>query len=94
MSLEASETTQLLLDWGNGSPTALDDLTPRIYKELRRIAAVLTKRERNGHTLDARRVCPQPVSELETGRLHLDAPFSCTEVVPETSALLPVWSQS
>ena len=53
MNLEVSETTQLLLDWGNGSPTALDDLTPRIYKELRRMAAVLTKRERNGHSLDA-----------------------------------------
>jgi RNA polymerase sigma factor (TIGR02999 family) len=50
---EASETTQLLLDWAHGNPTALDALTPRIYKELRRMAAGFTKRERNGHTLDA-----------------------------------------
>jgi RNA polymerase sigma factor (TIGR02999 family) len=50
---EASETTQLLLDWAHGNPTALDALTPRIYKELRRMAAGLTKRERNGHSLDA-----------------------------------------
>jgi len=50
---EVSETTQLLLDWARGNPTALDDLTPRIYKELRRMAAGFRKRERYGHTLDA-----------------------------------------
>lgn len=49
----ASETTQLLLDWAHGDPAALDALTPRIYKELRRMAAGFTKRERNGHTLEA-----------------------------------------
>jgi RNA polymerase sigma-70 factor, ECF subfamily len=49
---EASETTQLLLDWTHGSPTALDVLTPRIYKELRRMAAGFAKKERNGHTLE------------------------------------------
>lgn len=53
MNPEASETTQLLLDWAHGNPAALDALTPRIYKELRRMAAGFTKRERNGHTLDA-----------------------------------------
>ncbi len=50
---EASDTTQLLLDWAHGSPAALDALTPRIYKELRRMAAGFAKRERNGNTLDA-----------------------------------------
>lgn len=53
MNPELSETTQLLLDWAHGSPTALDDLTPRIYKELRRMAAAFRKRERDGHTLNA-----------------------------------------
>jgi RNA polymerase sigma factor (TIGR02999 family) len=50
---EASETTQLLLDWASGNPAALDALTPRIYKELRRMAGGFMKRERSGHTLDA-----------------------------------------
>lgn len=50
---EVSETTQLLLDWANGDPAALDALAPRIYKELRRMAAGFTKRERNGQTLEA-----------------------------------------
>ena len=53
MNLEASETTQLLLNWTRGDPNALDALTPRIYKELRRMAAGFTTRERYGHTLDA-----------------------------------------
>jgi RNA polymerase sigma factor (TIGR02999 family) len=50
---EVSETTELLLDWANGNPAALDALTPRIYKELRRMAGGFTKRERNGQTLEA-----------------------------------------
>jgi len=50
---EASETTELLLDWAQGNPAALDALTPHIYKELRRMAAGLTKRERNAQTLTA-----------------------------------------
>ena len=53
VKLEVSETTQLLLDWTHGNPGALDALTPRIYKELRRMAAGFTKRERQGHTLEA-----------------------------------------
>jgi len=50
---EVSETTQLLLDWAHGDPAALDALTPHIYKELRRMAAGFTKRERSGQTLEA-----------------------------------------
>jgi len=50
---EASETTELLLDWAQGNAAALEALTPHIYKELRRMAAGLTKRERPGRTLDA-----------------------------------------
>ena len=53
MKLEVSETTQLLLNWTQGNPGALDALTPHIYKELRRMAAGFTKRERTGQTLEA-----------------------------------------
>jgi RNA polymerase sigma factor (TIGR02999 family) len=49
---EVSETTQLLLNWAKGDPDALDALAPRLYKELRRMAAAFTKRERQGLTLE------------------------------------------
>ena len=52
MQPEVSETTQLLLDWANGDPNALNALTPRIYRELRRIAAGFIRREREGQTLE------------------------------------------
>ena len=35
---QASETTELLRAWANGEPAALEQLTPRVYRELRRIA--------------------------------------------------------
>jgi RNA polymerase sigma factor (TIGR02999 family) len=45
------EITRLLLDWANGSEQALDDLTPLVYKDLRRLAASYLRRERQDHTL-------------------------------------------
>lgn len=52
VNAEVSETTQLLLDWAKGDPAALNTLAPRLYKELRRMAAAFTKRERQGLTLE------------------------------------------
>ena len=46
-----SELTNLLDDWKQGDPSALEKLTPLIYDELRRIAHRYARRERNGHTL-------------------------------------------
>jgi len=43
--------TQLLVQWANGDKEALDDLTPLVYKELRRLAASHLRRERKSHTL-------------------------------------------
>jgi RNA polymerase sigma factor (TIGR02999 family) len=48
---DVSETTQLLLDWVAGDDAALHALTPRIYRELRAMAAALVRREREQHTL-------------------------------------------
>jgi RNA polymerase sigma factor (TIGR02999 family) len=50
---QRSETTQLLLAWAYGDAGALNALTPRVYKELRRMAVNLMKDERDGHTLQA-----------------------------------------
>ncbi len=46
-----SEVTRLLKDWGNGDSTALDQLMPIVYAELRAIAARYLRRERQDHTL-------------------------------------------
>jgi RNA polymerase sigma factor (TIGR02999 family) len=43
--------TQLLVQWANGDKQALDDLTPLVYKELRRLAASHLRKERRSHTL-------------------------------------------
>ncbi|HJZ95052.1 MAG TPA: sigma-70 family RNA polymerase sigma factor [Candidatus Solibacter sp.] len=47
------DITRLLQAWGNGDRTALDELTPVIYRELRRRASNYIKNERPGSTLQA-----------------------------------------
>jgi RNA polymerase sigma-70 factor, ECF subfamily len=48
---QASETTELLRAWANGEPAALEQLTPRVYRELRRIAGHFMRNESPGRTL-------------------------------------------
>ncbi len=48
---EASEITQLLREWSDGKPEALDNLLPLVYDELHRQAARYLRKERPGHTL-------------------------------------------
>jgi RNA polymerase sigma-70 factor (ECF subfamily) len=43
--------TQLLADWSNGDPQALDRLIPLVQPELRRLARHYMRRARPGHTL-------------------------------------------
>ncbi len=47
----AGEVTGLLLQWSNGNTSALNNLMPLVYDELRRIAARYLRRERTDHTL-------------------------------------------
>jgi RNA polymerase sigma factor (TIGR02999 family) len=47
------DITQLLLAWGKGDPAALEELTPVVYDELRRLARHYMANERTGHTLQA-----------------------------------------
>jgi len=47
------EVTDLLLRWSNGDAGALDQLTPVIYDDLRRLARSLLSQERPDHTLSA-----------------------------------------
>lgn len=40
-----------MVQWANGDKRALDDLTPLVYRELRRLAASHLRKERQSHTL-------------------------------------------
>lgn len=43
--------TELLFAWGNGDRSALDDLVPLVHQELRRLARLQMRGERDNHTL-------------------------------------------
>jgi RNA polymerase sigma factor (TIGR02999 family) len=50
---QSSDTTRLLRDWANGDQAALDRLTPRVYRELRRMAGNFMKNENPGRSMQA-----------------------------------------
>lgn len=45
--------TELLVKWGRGDKTALDELIPLVYDELRKLAANYLRRKPGAHTLQA-----------------------------------------
>ena len=47
----SAEVTSLLADWRRGDAAALDQLTPVVYGELRRLARTFMRGERAGHVL-------------------------------------------
>jgi RNA polymerase sigma factor (TIGR02999 family) len=49
----SSQITQLLVEWSDGQSRALDQLTPLVYEELRRMAARHLRRESPAQTLQA-----------------------------------------
>src|SRR5437762_13927870 len=51
MAAIPQEITQLLLSWSKGDETALDQLIPLVYPELRRLARRYMGRENSQHTL-------------------------------------------
>lgn len=52
-NVSPQEITRLLAEWGRGDREALDQLTPLVHAELRRIARRQMSGERPGHTLQA-----------------------------------------
>src|SRR6266542_5118881 len=50
---QPGQVTQLLERWGRGDQSALDELTPLVYNELRNVADAYLRRERPDHTLQA-----------------------------------------
>jgi RNA polymerase sigma factor (TIGR02999 family) len=51
MSNPAQDVTQLLIDWSDGNPEALEKLVPIVEGELRRLAQRYLRQEHSGHTL-------------------------------------------
>jgi RNA polymerase sigma factor (TIGR02999 family) len=49
--LEADEVTRRLRRWSGGEETALEEVLPLVYAELRRMARQALRRERSDHTL-------------------------------------------
>lgn len=49
----SADTTQLLRAWASGDSEALERLTPRVYRELRRLAGRLLQNERPGYSLQS-----------------------------------------
>ena len=61
---ETSETTQLLRAWADGDKGALERLTPRVYRTLRRIAGHQLKNERAGDSMQATALVHEAYLEL------------------------------
>jgi len=53
MTEPSPHITQLLIAWREGNATALDQLMPLVYEQLRVLAARYMRKERPGHTLRA-----------------------------------------
>jgi len=63
--------TQLLTDWRDGNPQALEQLAPLVYEELRRLARNYMRAERGGHTLQATAVVHEAFLRLIQGNVAL-----------------------
>ncbi len=48
---ESQEITRFLVDWSNGNQSALEELMPIVYEELRKIAKRYMNRQDGNHTL-------------------------------------------
>jgi RNA polymerase sigma factor (TIGR02999 family) len=62
------ELTSLLLEWGEGSESALERLLPFVYEELRTLARSHLRRERRGHTVQTGTLVHQAFIRLMEGK--------------------------
>jgi RNA polymerase sigma factor (TIGR02999 family) len=69
--LVPSNFTQLLTEWREGHPQALEQLTPLVYDELRRLARNYMKGERGSHTLQATAVVHEAFLRLVQANVTL-----------------------
>lgn len=75
----AHTVTTLLRSWRSGDSAALEELTPLVYADLRRIAARHMRSERPGHTLQATALINEAFLQLAEADLKLQdrAHFLC-----------------
>src|ERR1700677_1408957 len=66
--------TQLLTDWRDGNPQALERLTPLVYEELRRLARNYMRGERGGPNLQGTAVLHEASLRLIQGTVALQDP--------------------
>ena len=52
-AVPSPDVTRLLMNWNHGDRSALEELMPLVYGELRRLASAYLRRERPGHTLQS-----------------------------------------
>lgn len=64
MSIESTEITRYLQDWKNGNASAMDDILPLVYDELRRIARRYRSKERGEHTLQTTEIINEAYLKL------------------------------
>ena len=69
--MPSSTVTTLLRDWRSGDAGALEELTPLVYDDLRRIAANRLRGERAGHTLQATALVNEAFVRLSEGQLAI-----------------------
>ena len=70
--MPSSTVTTLLRDWRSGDVEALEELTPLVYDDLRRIAADRLRGERHGHTLQATALVNEAFVRLSEGQLAVN----------------------
>jgi len=70
--MPAPTVTTLLRDWRSGDKEALNQLTPLIYDDLRRIAARYLRSERSGHTLQATALVNESFARLAESELSFN----------------------
>ena len=66
---EPQEITLLLQRYAQGDKTAADELAPKVYEELRRLARRHLRQERQGHTLQTTELVNEAYLRLAEGQL-------------------------
>ncbi|MBS1808910.1 MAG: sigma-70 family RNA polymerase sigma factor [Acidobacteria bacterium] len=66
--VQSHEVTQLLSAWSGGDQTALNELMPIVYKDLRRLAHHYMRRENHGHTLQTTALVNEAYLRLAKGK--------------------------
>ena len=64
MATESTQITQYLQDWRNGNASALDEILPVVYDELRKIARRYRAKERGEHTLQTTEIINEAYLKL------------------------------